>query len=155
MYQSNWTLNIPPSPTRAIPQAFDIFCCLGGREFDELSLPRGRTFDHFSKGVGNLITSFDFILCRADSTWGDKLWQRQFLMHSKRKIPDSWRTGWKAKACRTFTLYLKVFKNHLYYFRQVRMLSVKPCLHTQLPEHNRGYWKVPGGRGIYSPGMDL
>ena len=31
-------------------------------------------------------------------------------MHSKRKILDWWRTGWKAKAWTSFALYLKVFK---------------------------------------------
>ena len=36
-------------------------------------------------------------------------------MHSKRKIPDSWRTGCTAKACTSFALYLKVFNNHFYY----------------------------------------
>ena len=66
-------------------------------------------------------------------------------MHSKRKIPDSWRTGWKAKACTSFVLYLKVFKNHLYYLWHVRVLSIKPCLHTQLPEHNKSYQKVSRG----------
>ena len=39
MYQSNWSLNIP---TPGIPRAFDVFSCTGGREFDELSLPRER-----------------------------------------------------------------------------------------------------------------
>ena len=70
-------------------------------------------------------------------------------MHSKRKIPDSWRTGWKAKACTSFVLYLKVFKNHLYYLwhNLVRVLSIKPCLHTQLREHNKSYRKVSRGWG--------
>ena len=68
-------------------------------------------------------------------------------MHSKRKIPDSWRTGWKAKACTSFVLYLKAFKNHLYYLWQVRVLSIKPCLHTQLPGHNKSYRKVSWGWG--------
>ena len=55
----------------------------------------------------------------------------------------------KAKACKSFVLYLKVFKNHLYYLWHVsvRVLSIKPCLHTQLPEHNRSYWKVSRGWG--------
>ena len=44
MYQSNRSLNIPPG----IPQAFDVFRCPGGREFDELSLPRGGAFDDYS-----------------------------------------------------------------------------------------------------------
>ena len=44
MYQSNRSLNILPP---GIPQAFDVFSCPGGREFDELSLP----------GVGHLITA--------------------------------------------------------------------------------------------------
>ena len=65
-------------------------------------------------------------------------------MHSKRKIPDSRRTGWKAKACTSFVLYLKVFENHLYYIWHVRVLSIKPCLHTQLPEHNKSYRSFPG-----------
>ena len=71
-------------------------------------------------------------MSRADSTWRGKSWRRQALMYSKRKIPDSWRTGWKARACTSFALYLKVFKNHLYYLWHVRVLSIKPCLHTQL-----------------------
>ena len=87
------------------------------------------------------------MLRRADSRWRDKSWRRQALMHSKRKIPDSLRTGWKAKACTRFAPYLKVFKNHLYHLRHVRVLSSKPCLHTQLPEHNRSYWKVSRGWG--------
>ena len=68
-------------------------------------------------------------------------------MHWKRKIPNSWRTGWKAKTCTSFPLHLKVFKNHLHYFWHVRVLSIKPCLHTQLPEHNRSFWKVSWGWG--------
>ena len=40
-------------------------------------------------GVGHLIASFDFMVRYADATWHDKSWQRQSLMHSKRKIPDS------------------------------------------------------------------
>ena len=46
-------------------------------------------------------------------------------------------------------------ENHLYYLRHVRVLSIKPCLHTQLPEHNRSFWKVSRGGGLWSPGMDL
>ena len=60
-------------------------------------------------------------------------------MHSKRKIPDSWRTGWKAKACTSFALYLKVFKNHLYYLWHVRVLSIKPCLQYTA---SGAYWKA-------------
>ena len=145
MYQSNRSLNIPPTP--GIPQAFDVFCCPWGREFDELSLPQGRAFDHYSYVVGNLIASFDFMLRRADSRWHDKSWWRQALMHSKQKIPDLWWTGGKAKACTSFALYLKVLKNHFYYLRHVRVLSIKPCLHTPLLEHNRSYWKVSRGWG--------
>ena len=77
----------------------------------------------------------------------DKSWRRQAFVHSKRKIPDSWRTGLKAKACTSFVLYLKVFRNHLYYVWHVRVLSIKPCLHTQLPEHNKSYRKVSRGWG--------
>ena len=67
----------------------------------------------------------------------------------KRKIPDSWRTGWKAKACTSFVLYLKVFKNHLYYLWHVRVLSIKPCLHTRLPEHNESLPKSFPGMGAF------
>ena len=97
--------------------------------------------------MGNLIAIFDFMLCRADSTWRDKSWRRQALMHSQRKIPDLWRTGWKTKACTSFVMYLKVSKNNLHYLRHVTVLSIEPCLHTQLPEHNRSYWKVSRGWG--------
>ena len=34
-----------------------------------------------------------------------------------------------------------------YYLWHVRVLSIKPCLHTQLPAHNRSYWKVSRGWG--------
>ena len=70
------------------------------------------------------------------------------LVAFKAKDTQSWRTGWKAKACTGFALYLKVFKNHLYYLCQVRVLSIKPCLHTQLPEYKRSYWKVSRSGGI-------
>ena len=89
-------------------------------------------------GKGNLIANLDFMLWVALI----KSWRRQSLTHSKRNIPDSGRTGWKAKACTSFALYLKVFKNHLYHLWHVRVLSIKACWHTQLPEHNRTYWKV-------------
>ena len=83
MYQSNRSLNnSPPHPPASIARAFDVFCCPGGREFDEVSLPRGR-----GVGVGNLIASFDFMLRYVDSTWRDKSWRRQAFMHSKREIP--------------------------------------------------------------------
>ena len=75
--------------------------------------------------------------------------RRQAFMHSKRKVPDSWRTGWTAKACTSFVLYLKVFKNHLYYLWYVRVLSIKPCLHTRLPEHNKSYRKFSRGWGHF------
>ena len=39
------------SPPPGIPRAFDDFSCPGGREFD-----------HYSKGVGNLITGLDIML---------------------------------------------------------------------------------------------
>ena len=50
----------------------------------------------FSESVSTTFVydcSFDFMLRRADSTWRDKSWRRQALMHSKQKIPNSRRTG--------------------------------------------------------------
>ena len=35
-------------PPPGIPRAFDVFSCPGGREFDELNLPAGGAFDHYS-----------------------------------------------------------------------------------------------------------
>ena len=91
MYQSNRSLNIPPLPP-GIPWAFNVFCCPVGREFDELSLPRGGAFDHYAQGAGNLIARFDVMLRRADSMWHDESWQKQALTHLKRKILI--RGGW-------------------------------------------------------------
>ena len=51
----------------------------------------------------------------------------------------------KSKGLHKLVVYLKVLKNHLYYLRHVRVLSIKPCLHTQLPEHNKSYRKGGGG----------
>ena len=84
------------------------------------------------------------VTSRADSTRGDKSWRS---LHAFKAKDTPWRTGWKAKACTSFVLYLKVFKNHLYYLWHVRVLSIKPRLHTQLPEHNKSYRKVSRGWG--------
>ena len=72
---------------------------------------------------------------------GDKPWCIQSERYPIR--------GWKANAYMytSFALYLKVFKNHFYYFWHVKVLSIKPCLRTQLPERNRSYWKVSRGWG--------
>ena len=131
MYQSNRSLNIPPPPPRAYPGHFTSFAA---QEGGNLVFP----------GAGHLITTYVALIPRQ---WRDKSWRRQALVHWKRKIPDSWWTGWKAQACTSFALYLKVFKNRLYYLRRVRVLSIKPCLHSQLPEHKRSYWKVSRGWG--------
>ena len=98
------------------------------------------------------------VTSRADSTRGDKSWRRQAFMHSKRKIPDSWRAGWKAKACTNFVLYLKVFKNHLHYLWHVRVLSPDLLNHVYIHSFRsiiKATEKSPGGGGIWSPGMDL
>ena len=87
-----------------------------------------------------------------------KSWRRQAFMHSKRKIPYSWRTGWKAKACTSFVLYLKVFKNHLHYLWHVRVLSPDLLNHVYIHSFRsiiKATEKFPGGGGIWSPGMDL
>ena len=46
-------------PPPGIPRAFDVFCCPGGREFDELSLPRGGAFDHYIGGGELHLTNLD------------------------------------------------------------------------------------------------
>ena len=152
MYQSNRNLNILPP---GIPRAFGILCCPGGREFDELSLSRDGAFDHYSKG-GWGIWSLASISCYVT------LIPRGVINHGGSKPcriqSERYRfmaDGWKAKACASFALNLKVFKNHLNYLRHVRVLSIKPCLHLQLLEHNKSYRKVSRGGGIWSPGMDL
>ena len=99
----------------------------------------------FSRHPSLIITQVKNKIAYRSIYWVKKL--RQALMHSKRKIPNSWRTGRKAKACTSLALYLKVFKSYLYYLRHVRVLSIKPCSHTQLPENNRSYWKVSRGWG--------
>ena len=89
---------------------------------------------------------------------GDKSWRRQAFMHSKQKIPDSWRTGWKAKACTV--MLCSVFEGIQEPFtlslacKSVVSRSIKPCLHTQLPEHKKTTEKFLGVGGIWSPGMD-
>ena len=150
MYQSNRSLNIPPPP--AYPGHLTSFAAREGGNLMNLVFP----------GEGHLITTyrgwgiwnFDFMLRVALIPRGainhgeDK--RRQAFMHSKRKIPDSWRTGWKAEACTSFVLYLKVFENHLHLSlacKSVVSRSIKPCLHTQLPEHNKSYRKVSWGWG--------
>ena len=110
------------SPPPGIPRAFDVFSCPAAGNLINLVFP--------GAGIWSLLIG------------SDKSCRRQAFMHSKWKIPDSWRSSWKAKACTSFLLYLKVFKNHLYYLWHVRVLSIKPCLHTQLPEHNKSYLKV-------------
>ena len=76
-------------------------------------------------------------------------------MHSKRKIPDSWRIALKAKACTSFVLYLKVFKNHLYYLWHVRVLSINHVYIHSFRSIIKATEKFPGGGGNWSPGMDL
>ena len=53
----------------------------------------------------------------------------------------------KSKGLHKLVLYLKVFKNHLYYLWHVRVLFIKPCSHTQLPEHGKSYRNVSRGWG--------
>ena len=79
-------------------------------------------------------------------------------MHWKRKITDSWGTGWKAKACTSFVLYFKVFKHHLHYLWHVRVLSSDLFNHVYIHSFRsriKATEKFPGGGGIWSPGIDL
>ena len=74
---------------RAYPGDLTPFPAREGGNLMNLVFPGAGHLITTHNGVGNLIGSFDFILRRADSTWRDKSWRRQALMHSKRKIPDS------------------------------------------------------------------
>ena len=73
----------------------------------------------------------------------------------------------KSQGLHKLVLYLKIFKNHLYYLWHVRVLSIKPCqekmrswsldhvyIHS-LRSIIKATEKFPGGGGIWSPGMDL
>ena len=112
-----------PPPPPGILRAFDVFSCPGGGNLINLIFP-GAGIWSLLIGGGEFDRQSRFhVTSRADSTRDDKSCRRQAFMNSKRKIPDSWRTGWKAKACTSFFLYLKVFKNHLYYLWHVRALS--------------------------------
>ena len=76
-------------------------------------------------------------------------------MHSKRKIPDSWRTGWKAKVC---TSFFSVFEGIQEPF--ILSLACKSFVLNHVYIHSfRSIIKAtetfPGGGGIWSPGMDL
>ena len=103
-----------------------------------------------------------------DSTWRDKSWARQALMHLKLNIPDSWWTGWKAKACKSFALYLKkqrLAKALLCTWRYSRtiyiifgMYECYPLNHVYIRSFRsiiEATEKFPWGGGIWSPGMDL
>ena len=155
MYLPNGQANVPvksklkhpPPPPRTYPGHLTSFPAREGGNLINLVFPGtgiwslligGGEFDRYSRF---------HVTSRADSMRGDKSWRRQAFMHSKRKIPDLWQTGWKANSCTSFVLYLKVFKNHLYHLWHIRVLSIKPCLHTQLPEHNKSYQKVSWGWG--------
>ena len=141
MYQSNRSLNIPSGYTPGIWRLF-----LSGREgiwWTYKSFP-GRGIWSLLIGGGEFDRYPRFrVTSRADSTWRDKSWRTQALMHSKRKIPDSWRTGWKAKACTSFALYLKLFKNHVYYLWHLRALFVKvtrPSFFWGVPSYFEALW---------------
>ena len=79
-------------------------------------------------------------------TWsnhgGDKPWRIQ-----SERYPIRCGLAEKQRLAQKFAPYWKVFKNHLYHLRHVRVWSIKPCLHTQLPEHNKSYRKVSRGWG--------
>ena len=85
--------------------------------------------------MGNLIASLDFMLRVA-------LILRGVINHGEDK-PSCIQSGRypirgglaEKQRLAQALLYLKIFKNHLYYLWHVRVLSIKPCLHTQLPEH--------------------
>ena len=103
--------------------------------------------------MGNLIASLDFMLRVA-------LIPRGVINHDgedkpsciqSERYPIRGRLAEKQRVFTSFVLYLKVLKNHLYYLWHVRVLSIKPCLHTQLPEHNyliKATEKFLGGGGI-------
>ena len=96
-------------------------------------------------GAGHLIGSLDLMLRIA-------LIPRGVINHGEDKpsciqsarYPIRGGLAEKQRVFTSFVLYLKVLKNHLYYLWHVRVLSIKPCLHTQLPEHNKLPKRFPG-----------
>ena len=181
MYQSTRSFNIPPG----IPRAFDAFSCPEGRAFDHHSKGVGNliaSLDFMLRvvlisrrrwiqtlmnlvfpGAGHLITthrgwgiwSLASISCYAALIPRGVIIMAEASLGVFKAKDTRFVADWLKSKGLSFALYLKVFKNHLYYLWHVRVLSIKPCLHTQLPEHNRSYWKVSRGGGFWSPGMDL
>ena len=149
MYQSNRSLNIPPP---GIPWAFDVFSCPGGREFDELSLPR----------VGHLITSH--------RGWG--IWSLVSIScHESRVINNH---GEDKPSCIQSERYpirgglaekQRLAQALFCIWRYSRAIYIifgmyECCLLNHVYIHSfrsiiKATEKFPGGGDIWSPGMDL
>ena len=147
MYQSN-RFNIPPPP-RAFPGHLTSFPAREGGNLINLVFPGagiwslligGGEFDRYSRF---------HVTSRADSS------RRQAFMHLKRKIPRGGLAEKQRLAQAFFCIWR--YSRTIYIIFGMLECCLKPCLHTQLPEHNKfkATEKFPGGGSIWSPGMDL
>ena len=59
-----------------------------------------------------------------------------FKAKDTRFVADWLKSKGLHKLCSVFE---GILKNHFYYLRRTRVLSIKPCLHAQLLEHNTSY----------------
>ena len=94
-----------------------------------------------------MIAIFDFMLRRADSTWRDKSWRRQasdtFTAKDTRFVAD-----WlQSKGLHKLFSVFEGIQEPFVLSSVCRSVVYKPCLHTQLPEHNKSYQKVSWGWG--------
>ena len=89
-------------------------------------------------------------MSRADSTRGDKIMAKTSLHAFKAKntrfVADWLKSKGLNKLCSVFEGIQEPFTLSLA-CKSVVSQSIKPCLHTQLPEHNKSYRKVSRGWG--------
>ena len=67
-----------------------------------------------------------------------------FKAKDTRFVADWLKSKGLHKLCSVFEGIQEPFMIYLWH---VRVLSIKPCLHTQLPEHNKSFRKVSRGWG--------
>ena len=96
-----------PPPPRAYPGHLTSFPAREGGNLMNLVFPGAGHLitTHRGWGIWLLASISCYITLIPGGVIHCKSWRRPALMHSERKIPDSWQTRWKAKACTSFALY--------------------------------------------------